>query len=67
MAVQGCFATDYLVHSKEINKEVNCGNEFTIELASNPTNGYQWKAFWDDEYITLIKQAFTGIHIYQTE
>jgi predicted secreted protein len=58
MAVQGCFATDNSVSSKTIQKEVNNGDEFTIELASNPTTGYQWEASWDDEYVKLISQKY---------
>lgn len=58
MAVQGCFAADNSVSYDIIQKEVNSGEEFTIELASNPTTGYQWEANWDDEYITLIKKDY---------
>jgi predicted secreted protein len=58
MAVQGCFAADNSVSGDIIQKEVNNGDEFTIELTSNPTTGYQWEANWDDEYVKLISQKY---------
>jgi len=36
------------------------GQNFTIQLQSNPSTGYQWEPTYDNSTLTLVNQAFAG-------
>lgn len=38
--------------------ETSVNDEFEIDLKSNPTTGYQWRAHYDPEYINLLKENY---------
>lgn len=38
--------------------KVNLGEEFVIDLKSNPTTGYRWEPDFDDKYIRLVKRDY---------
>jgi len=39
---------------------VSQGQNFTIQLQSNPSTGYQWEPTYDNSTLTLVNQAFAG-------
>jgi predicted secreted protein len=39
---------------------VSQGQNFTIQLQSNPSTGYQWVPTYDNSTLTLVNQAFAG-------
>ena len=38
--------------------KVKTGEEFAIDLKSNPTTGYRWEPNFDDKYIRLVKRDY---------
>jgi len=41
----------------EVSK-VKTGEEFVIDLKSNPTTGYRWEPDFDDKYIRLVERDY---------
>jgi Predicted secreted protein len=40
---------------------VSQGQNFTIQLQSNPSTGYQWEPTYDNSTITLVNRAFASV------
>ena len=39
-------------------KKIKVNESFVIELKSNPTTGYSWKADFDENFLSLVKSEY---------